>query len=182
MNECAHKSGFANNKSLGCGVLSTTLLIQQYDAIREMKRELAALKAERETKRNTGMALSADELYKTPRRINWSQVREGVPVMVWDRGTPCLRFYSKHDAACPKYPHRAIDDCGYKKASLVTGAWIFNHSGENPWPEGVLLTVIFRNTDEGFNKTTNSLQWETTGAEGDIIASRCTGLADGWEW
>lgn len=138
--------------------------------------ELATIKAE---------PLTGQQTSPVTRRIDWSTVKERVPVMVWDRGTPCLRFYSKYDATCTKFPHRAMDDCGYKKASLVTGQWVFNDKGENLWPEGVLVEAWLR-TDTASSRLEIRpailWAWSANVLSSDIIASRCTGLVDGWEW
>lgn len=116
-----------------------------------------------------------------PRQIDWSKIAgSSVPVHVrdhghekWDQG------FLKNFYRDTRYPFRT--NVGYKQASLETGLWVFNASGKNPWPEGVIVEVTLRNGTV-HNKTADPWRWNDTKTARDIIASRAVGLEEGWTY
>ena len=116
--------------------------------------------------------------------IDWGTVKPGMLVMAWDYGVgKALREYREY---CPKStsPHRTRGLGDWKHASLETGHWIFNHSGENPWPDGVMVEFWLRGSASEHELRTHArrLRWGLAGDNGDIIASRCVGLEEWRCW
>lgn len=110
--------------------------------------------------------------------IDWSTVKPGTLVLAWDFDhKKVIREYREYYADST-YPHRTLGCGSWKHASIVTGQWIFNHSGENPWPDGVVVGFWLRGSasEHELRTPAQGLRWGIAGNNGDIIASRCVGL------
>ncbi len=125
------------------------------------------------------------ELQPEPKVIDWQKVVDNqLPVMVsMDDGKRFPAFLRKYEP--PYFPFKA-SACGWKYATLETGQWVFNASGENVWPDGVLVEVWLRmdgnQRDPIGPSPASNYQWAMQESEGAIIASRAVGLEEGWSY
>ena len=116
-----------------------------------------------------------------PKVIDWASVPVNTPVMFWD-GAPYknMYFFERYDSGCPSFPFR-IRSTGYENASLETGIWVYNETGVNPWPEGVMVEYIMRLGDFAKAEPATDLIWGLARrSNDDIISSRAVGLQEGW--
>ena len=106
--------------------------------------------------------------------IDWNKVGPNVPVMAWDGP---LEFCFQFGWGTVPIVSR------WKDRTLETGRWVFNHDGKNPWPEGVEVELIFRGGMGPVGpRNASEYLWGAESGAGDIIASRCVGLVDGWTY
>lgn len=117
------------------------------------------------------------------RTIDWTKLDVTVPVIFWD-------FEVKETSVSFLKDYRPEQgmrfDTGYEVfecASLRTDRWVPNVNGENPWPEGVIVEVAFRDDElnsDCAESPASEWVWSLRSEVDDIIMSRFHSLEDGY--
>lgn len=155
------------------------------EEIKLLKERLASLEAAREAEKKYATA-------QAKKKIDWSKVPVDTPVRVSMDGAVYMRCFSHvdgdkylcfDDGASSVTEIGAITGWNCAKIAFDKCEWKPWFGGECPVPGSVLVEVILRNGDKTMcGGSAALLRWNHIKNDGDIIAYRMVGLADGWEF
>jgi len=119
-----------------------------------------------------------------PKVIDWSQLGKHVPVKVWDEARVFAGGYIRflHELFDGSEPFGDGLDT-WECASLDTGLWVYNHDGKNPWPEGVIVEVQFRDGSKYIRPADELTIWRVDfDSRAPVVASRFHSLEPGYRF